>query len=60
MMRSGKSVMITGNVPFKLGLFGNNELTAQFEESVRVSGRWTELLDGVMQSTLEFTPLSHP
>ena len=57
MIRNGKNTTITSNVPFKVGLHGNNELTAEFEEAVRVTGMWTELLDGVMQNTLEFTPL---
>lgn len=55
--RNGKSTMIAGNVPFKLGLFGSNELTAEFEEAVGVTGIWTELIEGVMQHTLEFTPV---
>ena len=55
--KNGKNTTIASNAPFKLGLFGSNELTAEFEEVVKVTGTWTELLGGVMQSTLEFTPV---
>lgn len=55
-IRNGKNTTIASNAPFKLGLFGSNELTAEFEEAVRVTGIWRELLGGVMQNTLEFTP----
>ena len=56
-IRNGKNTMIASNAPFKLGLFGSNELTAEFEEAVKVTGTWRELLGGVMQNTLEFTPM---
>lgn len=56
-VKNGKNTTIASNAPFKLGLFGNNELTAEFGEVVKVTGVWTELLEGVMQNTLEFTPI---
>jgi hypothetical protein len=56
-IRNGKNTTIASNAPFKLGLFGSNELTAEFEEAVKVTGTWRELLGGVMQNTLEFSPM---